>query len=138
LTGLNDTMFARPLVYATAEGRNALLRIAAHAQRSSPGLDLLEEELRRLTLVHSEDGGPHVQLKSRVIYKDLRTKRQRLVQVVEPAEAAEGGAEENRISILSPIGAALVGLKTGAIFRWQAPDGQLRAVKVLSVENETC
>lgn len=128
-------MFARPQIYATPEGLEALRKIAARAQKSLPGFGLLEEELQRLTLVHSRDEPSHVRLGSRVVYKDLRTKRRRQVRVVDPADAG-ADAEENCVSILSPIGAALMGLTPGAIFRWQEPAGLLRAVKVISVEND--
>ena len=77
----------------------------------------------------AEDGG-FVRLGSSVLYKDLRTKRQRRVRLVRPGRE---NPEENEVSLLSPIGAALVGLAEGAIFRWPAPDGGTRAVKVLEV-----
>ena len=38
------------------------------------------------------------------------------------------------LSVLSPLGAALIGLMEGAIFRWTEADGRLRAVKVTSIE----
>ncbi len=36
--------------------------------------------------------------------------------------------------MLSPLGAALIGLMENAIFRWSEADGRLRAVKVVSIE----
>ena len=107
MSGLNDTMFARPQVYATPEGLEVLRRIAAGAPKTLPGLKLLEEELQRFAVVRRVDAPPHVQLRSRVVYKDLHTKRQRQVCVVDPAEGRVE-ADENCVSILSPIGAALV------------------------------
>jgi regulator of nucleoside diphosphate kinase len=76
------------------------------------------------------DDSDFVRLGSWVVYKDLRTKRQRRIRLVRPG--AEN-AEENEVSLFSPIGGALVGLAAGAIFRWAEPDGTLRAIKVLEV-----
>ncbi|MGH6998409.1 MAG: GreA/GreB family elongation factor [Phenylobacterium sp.] len=37
--------------------------------------------------------------------------------------------------MLAPIGAALIGLSVGDVFRWEAPDARLREIEVLSIED---
>ena len=126
---LHDAMFARPPVYATAEDLTALKVAAQQAGAAGPGAGLLREELRRLALA-GEGAAPFVRLGDVVHYRDLRTKRERQVRIVTP-EAAE--PEENWISVLAPIGAALIGLSDGAVFRWLEPSGRPRAVKVIEI-----
>lgn len=130
MSSLNDSMFARPPVFATPEGLGMLRQIASQAR----GLEepwLLDEELERITLVRGEEGGAHVAVGSHVTYKDLRTKRLRRVEIVAVPEAAGDGPQ---VSVLSLVGAALIGLTAGAIFRWRDTEGRLGAVKVVSIE----
>lgn len=132
MPNLNDTMFARPPVYASAEDAAALVSLAAGAGQTHPGGALLREEVQRLSVSVPEDVF-YVRLGAWVAYRDLRTKRERHVRIVRPEEA---DPEENYVSVLSPLGAALIGLASGATFRWSGPDGRLRAVKVLNILNE--
>jgi regulator of nucleoside diphosphate kinase len=40
-----------------------------------------------------------------------------------------------RISILTPVGAALIGVSAGQTIDWQAPDGRRRSLTVIAVTN---
>jgi len=132
MSSLNDSMFARPPVFATPEGLGVLRQIAGQT-RGSQETRLLDEELERITLVRGEGGGAHVTVGSFVTYKDLRTKHLMRVQVV---AACQRAGDERLVSVLSPVGAALIGLQAGAIFRWREPDGRIRAVKLVSIDTE--
>lgn len=57
--------------------------------------------------------------------------QQRRVTLVFPGEA---DIAENKISILTPIGAALIGLKTGQSITWTARDGRKHVLTVIGVE----
>lgn len=131
MTALSETKFVRPLVYVTPIDFVRLCDVVKGATRGEGGFGLLREELGRMSIALEDRPRAFAQLGSRVAYKDLRTKRVLSVRIVPPTEA---DAEENRISVLSPIGAALIGLPTGAIFRWINGDGSTRAVKVLEVD----
>jgi regulator of nucleoside diphosphate kinase len=130
MAGLHDTMFARPPVFATASDATDLRGLVAMAGTAAPGAGLFREEVARLAIVADDRPGRFVRLNDEVVYRDLRTKRERLVQVVRPERANQ---DENHVSVLAPIGAALIGLAEGAIFRWADPDGRLRAIKVVAV-----
>jgi regulator of nucleoside diphosphate kinase len=43
--------------------------------------------------------------------------------------------DENRISVLAPVGAALMGLSEGDVFRWLGPDEKPREIEVLKIED---
>ena len=44
-------------------------------------------------------------------------------------------ATEADFEKLAAIGAALIGLSVGDVFRWEAPDARLREIEVLSIED---
>ncbi|SBW12046.1 Regulator of nucleoside diphosphate kinase [uncultured Alphaproteobacteria bacterium] len=56
----------------------------------------------------------------------------RRVTLVYPAEADIGAG---RISVLTPVGTALIGLRVGQSIGWTARDGRSRSLTVVAVEN---
>nr|PZN85982.1 MAG: nucleoside diphosphate kinase regulator [Pseudomonadota bacterium] len=72
-----------------------------------------------------------VQMGSIVTYRDDEN-RERRVQLVFPGQADIGAG---KISILTPIGTALIGLSEGQSIAWTARDGKVRHLTVLKVEN---
>ena len=84
----------------------------------------LQSELDRAIVVSSEAvPGDVVTMGSQVRYVDEATGLRRLVQVVYPAEA---NASAGKVSVLAPVGAALLGLSTGQTIEWDFPDGRRR------------
>jgi regulator of nucleoside diphosphate kinase len=71
-----------------------------------------------------------VRMGSRVEFRDDVTGHIRIVTLVYP-EAADISA--GRISVLTPVGAALIGLSVGQSIEWQTPSGGVRSLTVLSV-----
>jgi regulator of nucleoside diphosphate kinase len=91
-------------------------------------LDTLEEELDRAELVQQKDiPADVITMRSTVRLKDLATSEEMIYQLVFPTEA---NYEEGRISVLAPIGTAMLGYKRGDVIEWQVPSGSRR----LSVE----
>jgi regulator of nucleoside diphosphate kinase len=88
----------------------------------------LEEELDRAELVQQKDiPADVITMRSTVRLKDLATSEEMIYQLVFPTEA---NYEEGRISVLAPIGTAMLGYKRGDVIEWQVPSGSRR----LSVE----
>jgi regulator of nucleoside diphosphate kinase len=52
------------------------------------------------------------------------------VSVVYPTEA---NIDEQRVSILTPVGAALIGMSPAQCIHWRDPDGRTRILTVLDV-----
>ena len=50
-------------------------------------------------------------------------------------ERADAAAQ--RISILTPVGAALIGLSEGQTMQWRTRDGNMKSLTVLKVRHET-
>lgn len=62
---------------------------------------------------------------------DSDSAQHRRVQLVYPGEA---DIEQGRISVLTPIGAALIGLAAGQSIAWTARDGKKHVLTVTAVE----
>ena len=82
----------------------------------------LEAELKKATLV-SPDKLPRdvVRLNSQVTIKDEAANKVLELMVVTPEKA---DIKQRKISILSPIGTALIGYKKGNKISWQVPAGK--------------
>jgi regulator of nucleoside diphosphate kinase len=93
---------------------------------------MLLEEIERAEL-HGPDEmlDSYARLNSWVTFTDEKTRRVREVKLVLPADA---NIAEGRISILTPIGAALYGLADGACISWPDLDGNERLIRVIRVE----
>lgn len=84
----------------------------------------LEAELARGQVIASAQVPPEViTMNSTVCLVDLETGEEMVYTLVFPNEA---DIEQNRISILAPIGTALLGYKVGDTVEWQVPGGLSR------------
>ncbi len=102
----------------------ALYSDARHALRK------LRDELDRAFIVSSEAIPPEiVALGSEVEFEDLETDRIETHTLTLPVSA---DWEARQLSILSPIGTALVGCRAGDVVSWATPVG-IRRVKVRNV-----
>jgi regulator of nucleoside diphosphate kinase len=87
-------------------------------------LDVLEEELDRAVVVDAEQLPPDVvTLDSRVQLIDLDSGEELLFAVVLPARA---NADEGRVSVLAPLGMAVLGYRSGDVIEWDVPGGRRR------------
>lgn len=87
----------------------------------------LEQELDRAKVVPSKKIPKNViTMNSKVRIKDLDSEQEKIYSLVFPYSA---NISQNRISILAPIGTALIGYKVGDIIEWQVPGG-MRKLKV--------
>jgi len=99
--------------------------------RDAEHLDDLQQELERATVVDTGAiSRDVVTMNSRVRVRDLNTGRELTYQIVFPRDA---DVASNRISVLAPIGTALLGYTAGAIVEWHVPSG-VRRFHILDVE----
>ncbi len=75
-------------------------------------------------------GADVVTMGAHVTFADEASGQKRVVQLVYPGEA---DIEAGRISILTPIGAALIGLSVGQSILWPDRAGKERALTILEV-----
>jgi len=121
-------MFITPNIVVTSED---LARLNALITRSAtPGVERLDEELSRAQVVSPREiGSDVITMNSDVTFEDSTTGAQRNVRVVYPEDA---DAARGWVSVLSPLGSALLGLRVGQEFDWLLPHGK-RRVRVVGV-----
>ena len=88
----------------------------------------LQGELARAIVV-SDEAVPAdvVTMDSRVAYTDGSTGVSREITLVYPHEA---DGTQGRVSVLAPVGTALLGLSAGQSIEWEFPDGRRRRLTV--------
>jgi regulator of nucleoside diphosphate kinase len=69
-------------------------------------------------------------MNSEVEFRDDTTGKVQRVTLVYPEEA---DISQRKISVLTPIGTALIGLPSGGSITWETPSGEVRQMTVLSV-----
>ncbi len=92
--------------------------------RKSPYLERLETEINRAEVVSPKDiPSDVVTMNSTVCIQDLDTKEEEVYTLVFPENA---NLSQGKISILAPIGTAMLGYEVGETFEWQVPAGKRR------------
>jgi transcription elongation factor GreA len=91
---------------------------------------VLEERLRAARLVEPQPGNGRVDVGERVRVRDLDSGERIELELVGPLEA---DPSEGRISVVSPLGKAVVGLRRGQVAGVETPLGR-RRVQVVAVE----
>ena len=121
-------MFVTPDIVVTSQDLQRLQELIRGS--GSDAVERLDEELARARVVPAREMPRDVvTMNSEVKFEDTVSGAQRSVRVVYP-EAAD--ATRGWVSILSPLGAALLGLRVGQEFDWLMPQGK-RRVRVVDV-----
>jgi regulator of nucleoside diphosphate kinase len=94
------------------------------AERDRQSLEALQGELDRAQIVEPT-AVPHdvVTMNSRVRLTDVETNGEQVYTVVFPSEA---NVEQRKISVLAPIGTAILGYRVGDTVEWRVPGGVKR------------
>jgi regulator of nucleoside diphosphate kinase len=101
---------------------------AAEIKQTQP----LEEELLRANIIASDEmPADVVAMNSQVQFIDLDTGKVSKVRLSYPWES---DMEKGKLSILSPVGTALIGLGTEQEITWPLPNGKNKRLKVIEVE----
>lgn len=100
------------------------------AYRNVPGLDALQSELDRATIVAPEEMPPAViTMNSTVQFIDDASGTEYRLSLVYPGQTDQPDA----VSVLAPVGSALLGLSVGQSISWQAPGGRELRLRILDV-----
>ncbi len=115
-------------IQITAFDLERLKKLLQDAQRTSyrksAYLSHLQTELQRAEVVESRKvSASVVTMNSKVCLEDVDTGEEGVYTVVFPEEANAG---QGKISILAPIGTAMLGYEVGDIFEWDVPAGKRR------------
>ncbi len=113
-------------IHVTVFDLERLKRLLVDAQRTSYRKSIylthLQTELDRAEVV-KPDKVPSdvVTMNSRVCLIDLDTGEEDVYTVVFPEDADAG---QGKISVLAPIGTAMLGYEVGDVFEWEVPAGK--------------
>ncbi|HOG06851.1 MAG: nucleoside diphosphate kinase regulator [Syntrophales bacterium] len=117
-------MAERP-VYMTSFDMERLESLIQTHRSSSPKrkaqIDRLEKELDRAVIVDPKDiPADVVTMNTKLRLRDETSGEEMVLSLVFPADA---NLEKNRVSVLAPIGTALLGYRVGDIIEWEVPSG---------------
>jgi regulator of nucleoside diphosphate kinase len=121
-------------IHVTSQDKQRLEDLLAEVEVSNPrkqgDLKALVEELHRAVIVEPKDvPGDVITMNSRAEIRDLESGETVAFTLVFPAEA---NIDEEKISILAPIGAGMLGYRVNDKFEWKVPEG-IRRMKVTKV-----
>ncbi|WP_433860962.1 nucleoside diphosphate kinase regulator [Pseudomonas thivervalensis] len=122
-----------PSITLTRLDVQRLERLIDSLDETLPGVIALQTELDRAENVvgHDEVPADVVTMNSRVHCREESSGKDYHLTLVYPQDAK---ADEGRISILAPVGSALLGLKVGQHIDWPAPGGKTLKLTLLGVE----
>ncbi len=112
-------------IYVTLSDKERLRSlIEIYKGKDAAYLEHLEEELDTAKTVRPENI-PHdvVTMNSKVRIKDLDTGEEKILSLVFPGQT---DTAEKTVSILAPIGTALIGYREGDTIEWKVPAGTKR------------
>lgn len=96
-----------------------------------PNKDDLQSELDRAEIVAPESMPPDiVTMNSTVRFRVESSDKEFSLTLVYPRDA---DGSDGKISILAPVGSALIGLKEGEQISWSKPGGGLLSVRIIKV-----
>jgi len=127
---------ARPQIHLLASESDLVAGLALQVEHRQPAVAaMLLDEIERAQL-HDVETLPEdaVRLGSDVDFVDEKTSQLRKVRLVVPALA---NIAEGRISILTPMGAALYGVRTGDSIDWPDLDGRSRRIRIVRVAQDS-
>ena len=130
--GIQPAGESRPPIHMLAAESDIVAGLALQVEHHNPVVaSMLLEEIERAEL-HEPDTLPEgaVTLGSMVDFVDEGTSQLRTVELVMPATA---NIALGRISILTPMGAALYGLTAGQSIDWPNLEGSPRKIRILRV-----
>lgn len=121
-----------PKIHMIAAESDAINALAESFEKRNPEVAaLLYDELDRAVLRDAADmPADTVTMNSDVEFIDERSGLNRTVTLVYPKDA---DISENRISIMTPIGAGLIGMTAGDSIAWPDRSGAERLLKIINV-----
>jgi len=127
---LPGRQYRQPPVYVTEADYERLANLAE--ANDTRGARRLADALERAIIIkEGEFPRAFVRLNSPIAFTDLTTGRTRRVELAVPEEA---DIDQDRLSVLTPVGAALIGLAAGQSVGLETDDGRPHVLVVIEVE----
>jgi regulator of nucleoside diphosphate kinase len=128
---ISEAVMEPKLIVSVNDARRLEAMLAGPTARGSSVAPLLEAELLRAELREPAEIPPDtVTMHSEVVCVEETSGVEHRLRLVYPHEAGEG---EGTVSVLAPLGAALLGLSVGSSIEWPLPGGRSTRVRVVQV-----
>ncbi|MEX0692821.1 MAG: nucleoside diphosphate kinase regulator [Rhodospirillales bacterium] len=136
MTAVNETLRTpehHPDVVINQETLHRIEALAEGALNLNPALaEKLLNELVHAQIVASDRMPENiVAIGNDVTYRDEMTGQEKTVMLAFPKDA---DIARQRVSVMTPLGVALLGLAEGAVFYWDTRDGKRRMLTVIRVK----
>lgn len=119
------------LIMSIRDARRLEALLAKPSAQGSATAELLEQEIARADVrAPGEIPADVVTMHSEVICVDEVGGAERRLRLVYPEEVA---GQQNAVSVLAPVGAALLGLSRGQVIDWPLPGGRVSRLRVTEV-----
>ncbi|WP_166840109.1 nucleoside diphosphate kinase regulator [Rheinheimera pleomorphica] len=119
-----------PDIMLSATDFERLDKLLSSLSEDTIGYDTLSQELERATLVAPEALPADVVSMNSTVRFRLANGKQSTLTLVYPKDLDQSG---DKISILAPVGSALLGLKCGDTINWPLPSGNMSSITVEEV-----
>lgn len=127
-----DARATLPNIIISEEDQDRLFDLAyAYEKRAPQVAEVLLTELERAEVRADKDMPETVIGMGSTVHFKAEDGQDRTVTLVYPGDA---DIEAGRISVATPVGAALIGLAVGQSFRWAGRDGQDHLLTVVGVD----
>ena len=124
-------MTTAPSIIITKPDLQRLERLLDSLDDYGPAAEALEQELSRAQVVErSELPAGVVSMNSRVHCRDEGSGKDYRLTLVYPQDAGKEGT----VSVLAPVGTALLGMTVGQHIDWPTPSGKVLKLTLLEVE----
>ncbi|HHY84386.1 MAG TPA: nucleoside diphosphate kinase regulator [Verrucomicrobia bacterium] len=118
------TVSNKRVIYITETDMKRLRPLVESMKNSRDDLRALEAELEHAHVVRPEEvPADVVTMNSKVRLRDLEDNEELTYTLVFPDQA---NIDEGRISVVAPVGTAMLGQRVGDEFEWQVPAGPVR------------
>lgn len=122
------------IIVASTDAARLEAMLESQQQRSNPAAQALLDELTRADVV-ADDAVPAdvVRMNSIVECEDENGGERHVLTLVYPQDA---NVDAGKVSVLAPVGSALLGLSIGQAIDWLAPGGRTLRLRVNAIRNE--
>ncbi len=122
-------MLNAPEIIVTSMDFDRLSALLASVSNQGDAAERLEQELGRARIVPgAQVPGDVVTMNSRIEFEDVETGVRQELALVYPHQA---DIVASRVSVLAPIGSALLGLRCGQVIEWPLPGNRSKRIRVL-------
>ncbi len=120
-----------PIVVSSLDLERIDSLLESPSYRQFPGVDSLRAELERASILDPKEmPADVVTMNSTVKVVDEDSGEEHELTLVYPREA---DGDPGKVSVLAPVGSAILGLRVGATIRWPMPGGRQIALRIAAI-----